>query len=163
REDDQRLVLRLPAEARDRAGVALAIFMTCDAEGGFGGGLFALPGDDREVPDRFYQARAEDRSRNPEDQVVLRRGGVAIRLSDIAAGRVGSAFNRKKIVHAAVASSVGRRIHVLEPRFPYRSGGCDEKRQGIGRAVLRSYRNLRIDCRTRSTRGRLRMAPGATC
>src|SRR5262249_16288991 len=81
REEEQRLVLRFPAEAADGPVVAVPVGTTADAEGVFGGDVGGLVGDDRAAGNLLYESQPERRGGNPEDHVVGRLRGEVL-LSD---------------------------------------------------------------------------------
>ena len=117
REDHQRLVLRLPAESRHRAIVAIGVDVAFDAEQRPHAGWVAC----QIVPNgcignRFDQPRAEDGSRNSEDDIVA-VGEILLR-DHTTWGLVGAAGDGEDVVHAAIRSPVG--VH-LEPDLSHRT------------------------------------------
>src|SRR6185436_7257798 len=93
REDQQRLVLGLPAEARDRAVVAVVVGLT--GYGAAGNTVVRAPaypeiplqprvgglvGEDGRVGNLLDQPRAEDRRRDAEDHVAVRKLQLEVRL-----------------------------------------------------------------------------------
>src|SRR5205085_5455497 len=97
REQQQRLVLRLPAEACDRPVVAVVVRLAADAhamrtpedaERGLDGGARALVGENRGVGDLLDQPGAEGRRRNAENDVAGGELTLEVRLFDGAAAGV---------------------------------------------------------------------------
>ena len=84
-EQQQRLVLRLPTEARDCAVIAVVI----KASGYSQGALLLRIGSQRSfesvIGRALHQAQAERRRGNPEDDVPVRKLCLEIRLGEIAA------------------------------------------------------------------------------
>src|SRR5262252_9630974 len=172
REDQERLVLRLPAEARDRAVVAAgvgrasdvdAVGTAADAESGLAVGRRGEVVQDGAVRDALDQARAEDRRGNPEDDVPPLALGVEVLLLDGAAARVAapvlSPADDEERVHAAV----GRAVRVV---FEARLAHGTVERDEVGHRVLGpeggGEGDLRVHRRARSAdRGRLVAAAAA--
>jgi hypothetical protein len=88
REDEQRFVLRLPAEPGDRAVVAAPIDAPADTEIPLGERVGGQVGHDRAVADLLDEAGAEDGCGNPEDDVVVPDLSLEVLLRDGAAGRL---------------------------------------------------------------------------
>src|SRR3981189_1721609 len=160
RKNQERLVLRLPAEARDGAIVTVGVDMTLDAVTGFQSSRIArqvVP--DGCVADRFDQPRAESGRRNPEDHVVVGLLPGEIRLLNGTANWfIGAASNGENIMHSTVRAAV----RVLdEPRFTDWSIRGDERRHRISRRHGRSTGGLGIDRGAGSSQGRLDVAAAA--
>src|SRR5207247_1672207 len=128
----ERLILRLPAEPRDRPVVAVIVRLpgdpdpvwpADDPERGLDGGVRALIGDDCGVGDLLDQPGAEHRGGNAKDHVVVGELPLEVRLPDRAAAGVGvgralvAAADHEEPMDAAVRRAVGL---ALEPRLPYR-------------------------------------------
>src|SRR5215475_12433935 len=171
REDQERLVLCLPAEARDgavvaarvgRAGDLDSIGAAADAESGLAVGGHGEVVQDGAVWDALDQAHAEDRRGNPEDDVALLALGVEVLLLDgavagVAASILSSADDEER-VYAAVGSAI--RI-VLVVRLAHGTVERDEVGHGVLGAKGGGEGDLRVHRRTRSAdRGRL-VAPAA--
>ena len=170
-EQEQRLVLSLPSEPRDRAVVAVVVRLAGDrvaGENDVGPALdpeILLPGrvvglvrEDRLIGDLLDQARAEHRRGNPEDHVAARELTLEVRLRERASRRVGAAGDREEVVHAPVGRAV-RVVH--EPRLAHRPLGRDERRHRVGRAVRPGERDLGIHRGARSADRRVQVAAGA--
>jgi len=160
RENQERLVLRLPAETRDSAIVAVGVDMTFDAVISFHSARIArqvVP--DGCVSDRFDQPCAESGRGNPEDHVVvgLLPGEVRL-LNGTAGGLIRPAGNGEKIMHATVRAAV--RVPD-EACFADWSTRGDERRHSISRRHSRSTSELRIYRRATSSQGRLNVATAA--
>ena len=107
RENQQRLVLRLPAEPCDGAIVAIRIDVTSDTVIRLHTGIADQIVPDGCVCNRFDQPCAKSRRRNPEDHVVVGLLPGEIRLLDGTAGRrIRPASNCEKIMHSAVRAAV---------------------------------------------------------
>src|SRR5207245_9925751 len=99
-EQQERLVLGLPAKTSDRAVIAVVVRLagdrmageddirpTVNPERSLHGGVIGLVGKDHLVRDLFDQACAKDRSGNPEDQVAACELLLEIGLNELAALR----------------------------------------------------------------------------
>src|SRR5882724_10905612 len=128
REDQQRLVLRLPAESRDRSVVAVPVRTPADSETGLRERAGAQVGDDRAVLDLLDQPGAEDRRGDPENDVVVVDLLLEVLLLDRASPGVRMPGDHEERVDAAVARTVGIE---LEPRFPDRTVQGDERRNDV--------------------------------
>ncbi len=170
REEKQRLVLGLPAKARDGAVVAVhvgraverdAVRPAADAERALAGSVRGLIRHDRTVRDLLDQAGPEDRGGNPEDQIARAGLGREVRLPDAAPARVAARVNApaddEEGVHATVPRPVGL---VLESRLPHRPVGLHERRHAVARAEGGRDRDLRIDRGARAADATLCVAPG---
>src|SRR5262249_14898712 len=101
-------------------------------------------GDQLVVGDRFEQAEAERRRRDPEDHVVLRQLLGEVGLREGAARRVGAAGDRVQAVDAAVIATV---CVLDEARLPDRAIRSDERGDllsAAGSPVERGQTNLRV-------------------
>src|SRR5207245_2262415 len=106
-EEEQRLVLRLPAEPGDASVVPVPVGTTADAEDPLGERVAGEVGDNRAVGDLLDQPGAEDRRGDPEDDVVVEDLPLEIRLLDGAADGIRVPGDHEEGVDAAVASAVG--------------------------------------------------------
>ncbi len=175
REQKQRLVLRLPAETRDRAVIAVVIGLAGDRATGDveirpafdpQRALLARVGslvcEYRAVRDLLDQPRPEDRGGDPKDHVLIRELRREVRLREAATIRTRPAGDGEQSVDTAIGGSI-RGIRVRhESRLAYRPVRRDERGNEVGSAVLAGERHLRIHKRARSADCRLRMTPGAT-
>ena len=74
-EEQQRLVLRLPAEPADRSVVAVPVGTAADAEGLLARRVGVLIGQDRAIENLLDQPGAKGWCGNPEDEVLVRDSG----------------------------------------------------------------------------------------
>jgi len=93
-EQQQRFVLRLPTEPRDRAVISVVIETSGNASARFCCALAAS------AASACHQRRSppiliEDRGRDPKYDVIASELGRKIRLSDVAAGRIGTPGDHK--------------------------------------------------------------------
>jgi len=131
-EDHQRLVLGLPAEARDGAVVAVAVEFAADAEGGLLAGVVGEVADQRDIGDCLDQSEAEGRRGNAERDVV---GVGEVLLHQVAAGWfVGPPVNGEEGMNATVGRAVGI---ADEARLHDRPVGSDEWRQRVAGVAAR--------------------------
>src|SRR5262249_23297983 len=170
-EQQERLVLGLPAEARDRSVVAVAIRVTGrqealdpaqDTERALRRGVGRLVRHDGGVGNRFDQPQTERRCGNAEDHVVPGDLSVKVFLVD-RAGRsvarlVDPATDDKQRVDAAVAGAI--RLE-LEARFTHGPIALDEGWHEILRAERRRHPDLRIHGRAGAAGHGLSVAAGA--
>jgi len=154
---DQRLVLRLPAKARDGAVVGTAIEMAADAERGLLRRVGLQVGDERRLVNVLDESRTEHRRWNASAEIVEPVHLIEIRLRHAAGlhragqaqdiGGVHTAFDREHVVHAAIALGAERSVgleKVFEVRLAYRTIGGDEEGQRVGGSVKVGHGNLRI-------------------
>ena len=114
---------------------------------------------DRGVRNHLDQPHAEERGRDPEDEVVRRYLRFEIFLNGVAPGRVLAARHDEQAVNHAI----GRSVRVgLESRLSYRSVDGDERRHRVQRSKGRRNGQLRVLERARPAAGRLRVAPDAS-
>ena len=162
REDQERLVLRLPAEPCDRLVVAVMVRATRDAERRLHEGVRVAVGEDRTVGNLLDQPSAKHRCRDSKDDVVGRDLGVEILLLDRAPAGVGRpvvpAADHEQRVDSAVAGAGGR---VLEPGLPHRPVQVDERRHDVACAEGGRHRDLGIHLGAGPAGGRLAVASGA--
>src|SRR5258706_11719743 len=171
REKEQRFVLRLPAEPRDRAVIAVVVGhagdgaarnvevrSAFDSQRLLLGRVARTVGRDRRIGNLFDQPCPEGRGGNAEDHVVVRELGREVRLRERAGIRAGPTRDGEQSVDAAVGRSVGIQH---EARFTHRSVCRDERGNSVGSAVLSSEGHLRIDERAGAAERGLDMASAA--
>src|SRR5262249_49380338 len=146
----------------DGAGVAFPVLMPADAERGFSCGVLALVGQDGGVRNSLDQAGSEGGSGDAEGEIVLCRRCRKVGLGNLAAAGVDGAGDREESVNDAVPNGVRGWIRKLETGFADRTVQGDKRRHGVGGALQRRDRNLRIDGRARASNCRLRMTSGTT-
>src|SRR5262249_14246944 len=170
-EQQERFVLSLPAEARDRSVIAIAVRIAGgqeplrlpeDPERGFRRGVGRLVGDDGGVRDRFDESQAECRRGNAEDHVVASHLSSEVLLLDRAArgvaGLVDPATDDEQGVDSAVAGAVGLD---LEARFAHGAVAPDERRHDVLRAERGGHADLRIHGRAGTASRRLGVTASA--
>ena len=145
REDEQRLVLRLPAEAGDGPVVPVAVEVPSDAEIGSLRGGAGEPAGQLLLGGVVDEPESEGRRGNAEDDVVRGERGGEVRLTRGAGSRrIDAARDRVEPVDAAV----GRAVRVLhETRLADRSVGKDERGHGLvasSQAIQGGESDLRI-------------------
>src|SRR5258705_1056434 len=170
RKQQQRLVLRLPTESRNRPVVRVAVHvpaqvrvrMSVNSHRRFSRRVRLHVRKDRRIRNGFDQPRPKYGRRYTENNVripALPRKriscGQEVRLRNVATNRVGSTGDHKKVVYLAVGCSVGP---PLKPRLAHRPLRRDKPRHGILRPIKSGNRDLRIVRRARSTLLRLRVA-----
>src|SRR5262249_10576121 len=101
-------------------------------------------------------------SGDAEGEIVLCRRCRKVGLGNLAAAGVDAAGDREESVNAAVPNGVRGWIRKLETGFADRTVQGDKRRHGVGGALQRRDRNLRIDGRARASNCRLRMTSGTT-
>jgi hypothetical protein len=106
RENQQRFVLRFPAEARDAAIVSAGVEGAPNAECCPAGGRGVEVVDQSLVGSRFNQTESEYRRGDAEDHVALRQRSSEVRLGQRAARRIRTPPDGIEIVHAAVRSAI---------------------------------------------------------
>src|SRR5689334_18645823 len=165
--NQQRLVLRLPAEARDGPVIAAGIETPKDAQPRLDGGVRGKIGLQCAVRSVLHKAEPKGRRGDPEYNVVVGKLPRKIFLRQTAAGCVKAAANRIQVVYAAVQATGG--IHD-ESCFSYRAFGENERWNRVGGPVQRGQRDLRVrywmrgtvESRAASANCRLSMALCAT-
>ena len=130
REDQQGLVLRLPSKSGDRYG---EIGMAADAELLLGGGVGGLVGQEHPVGYLVDETCAEDRRRNPEDQVVVARCGVEVGLGERAASGAGAPGESGRIVHPPIPGAV--RVELVTDTGRMSLGAQQRDVRGVERHV----------------------------
>src|SRR5439155_2787082 len=171
REEQERLVLRLPPEPRDGPIIAVVVRgardpdpvrPAGDTEGRLAAGIGGLVVGDGALGDGLDEAGAEHGGRDAEDDVVALTLGPEVLLGDRALARVARvvlpAADHKEGVHASVARSVGV---VLVARFADWTVERHEVGYGIARAELGRHGDLRVHGRAGPAERRLRVAPAA--
>ena len=166
REEQEGLVLGLPAEPCDAAVIAarigaarpLSIRPSDDSQRGPARTLLVRVRQDRGVLDLLDQASAEDRRRDAKDQIVAGRFALEVWLGQDTPGGIGPAGDGVDVVDASVARAVALE---LKPRLADRPGGADEEGDDVPGPGPRRHRDLRIGGRTRAPDGRLRVTCAA--
>ena len=117
-EDQERLVLSFPAEARDRAVVATAILATRDAKVALGARVRGLVGEDCLVGDGFDQSRTKRRSGDAEDRIIVRDRRPEVGLEQgWNLGRLARLGDGEQVVY----TTVGRPVRIgLEAHLAHR-------------------------------------------
>src|SRR6185437_11472392 len=158
-EDQERLVLRLPAKTSDGAVVAVTVESAAGAERS---AVVSSVVEQRGFINVFHQSRAKCRSGDTENDIArgLRLGKT--RLSKVAGARVRAACDGKQIFYSAIRI-VGIRVAELvkeegEAHFAHRPGGGDKRWNRVASAIGCRICHLRIRPGTGSTRSRLGMA-----
>ena len=155
-EDQQRLVLCLPAEPADRSIVAVPVGTAADAEGLLARRVGVLIGQDRAIENLLDQPGAKGWCGNPDDEVLVRALGRKVLLPDVAASGLRVPGDHEEGVDHAVARPVGM---VPEASFPDRAVPCDERWHDIARES-ECFRHAKqgVHRRARPADGRLGMA-----
>src|SRR5262249_48993841 len=169
-EEQQRFVLGLPAEARDRPVVAASVRIAGgqeplrpaeNAERSLRRGVGRLVGHDGGVRDRFDQAQCERRRGNAEDQVGAGHLSSEVLLLDRAgrgvAGLVDATTDDEERVDAAIAGAVGLE---LEARFAHGAIAPDERRDDVLGAECGRDADLRVRGRAGAAGRGLGVTPG---
>src|SRR6202041_190000 len=128
----QRFVLRLPAEASDRAVVARVIGNAGDAVLRFRVGVGSSIRQNSRVRDIFHQAGAEHWRRNAEDGVALGYRGGEVRLRIHATWSIRSAGDGEEVMNSSIRSAIRLRD---EAHFADRTVRENKFRKLVRRAV----------------------------
>ena len=156
-EQQQRLVLRLPAESRDRGVVSIDIEVSGNTQRSLLLGIGRQRRLKRAVRDVLHQAKSVHRCGYPKYNVVAGNLGRKIGLLDVAARCIRPSRDHEQTMHAAIRRAV-RIAH--EARLANRTGGCDEGWQNVLGAGRGRDRDLRVGGRTGAPDCRVRMATG---
>src|SRR6266446_364160 len=174
REDHQRLVLGLPAEAGDGSIVAVVIEGTANADTIVS--LSRVIGQQGRVVNVCHQSRAKCRCGNAEDYVVCRPRSIKAGLRQAAAAGISAAGEGEQVFYSPIGCIwVGIAELVKEKRetrLADRAVGLYEKWDGVGVAIhdpvgdhlalgIRPDIRENTGGRTGSARGRLRMTSSA--
>src|SRR5262249_19537992 len=145
-ENQQGLVLSLPAEASDSAVVAAGVEPAADSQCTLSRCIGSQVGLERQVWSVFHQPESENGSRNAKDHVMLSKLGFEIRLRKVATNGVHASLDGKQVVNSAIKRrEVIIRIGRDEPRLAHRTIRGDERGNDVvsaGDSVKRRHRYL---------------------